>query len=251
MRESAHTSTKSACECRPAARRRQGNNGRERLSGGASCAIVCARLVVAHAPAHAFAWAVKWEFVVLHELDASPRTLVPISPSLFADDMARAMHAAMSGAWLSVGIGCRLHSSDEQIEAAVRAALGTYRFDQIRVVASIDSKSHEAGLLDFCTRHALPLVLFSREQIATVLVETGSTAAKKHLGVDGVGEPCALLAAAGESAASASPAVSAAATTAEPATSRARLIVRKTIHAGVTVAIATSADNAIQQQDLP
>lgn len=146
------------------------------------------------------------------------------------------MHAAMSRAWLSVGIGCRLNSSAAEIEAAVRAALGTYRLDQIRVVASIDSKSQQAGLLDFCTRHALPLVLFSREQIATVPAETASTAAKTHLGVDGVCEPCALLAAAGELAAS-----------------RVRLIVRKTIHAGVTVAIATSppTDIAIQPQDLP
>ncbi len=144
------------------------------------------------------------------------------------------MHAAMNRAWLSVGIGCRLHSSAEQIEAAVRAALGTYRIDQIRVVASIDSKSREAGLLDFCTRHALPLAFFSREQIAAVPVETYSAAAKNHLGVDGVCEPCALLAAAGE-----------------PTASRARLTVRKTIHAGVTVAIATSTDHAIQPQDLP
>ncbi|WP_179713758.1 cobalamin biosynthesis protein [Paraburkholderia bryophila] len=135
---------------------------------------------------------------------------------------------------LSVGIGCRLHSSAEQIEAAVRAALGTYRFDQIRVVASIDTKSQQAGLLDFCTRYALPLVFFSREQIAAVPVETYSAAAKTHLGVDGVCEPCALLAGA-----------------AEPPASRARLIVRKTIHAGVTVAIAASTDRAIQQQDLP
>ncbi|RAS22145.1 cobalt-precorrin 5A hydrolase [Paraburkholderia bryophila] len=148
--------------------------------------------------------------------------------------MARLMPAAMSAAWLTVGIGCRLQSSEEQIEAAVRAALGAYRFDRIRAVASIDSKSREAGLLDFCARHGLPLVFFSREQIAAVPVETGSTAAKTHLGVDGVCEPCALLAAA-----------------AEPAASRARLIVRKTIHAGVTVAIAASADHANQPQNPP
>ncbi|WCM22181.1 cobalamin biosynthesis protein [Paraburkholderia bryophila] len=144
------------------------------------------------------------------------------------------MHAAMSSAWLTVGIGCRLQSSEEQIEAAVRAALGAYRFDRIRAVASIDSKSRETGLLDFCTRHGLPLVFFSREQIAAVPVETCSTAAKNHLGVDGVCEPCALLAAA-----------------VEPAASRACLVVRKTIHGGVTVAIATSADHATQPQDLP
>ncbi|WP_308701478.1 cobalamin biosynthesis protein [Paraburkholderia sp. BL21I4N1] len=170
----------------------------------------------------------------MHDLDASPQTLLPVSSFQSADDVARAAHAAMSRAWLSVGIGCRLQGSVEQIEAAVRAALGTYRLDQIRVVASIDSKSRQAGLLEFCTRHALPLVFFSREQIATVPVETPSAAAQTHFGVDGVCEPCALLAAAGELA-----------------TSQVRLIVRKTIHAGVTVAIATATGNAIQPQDLP
>lgn len=46
---------------------------------------------------------------------------------------------------LTVGIGCRLHSSAEQIEAAVLATLGSHAFDEISTIASIDIKAHEAG----------------------------------------------------------------------------------------------------------
>ena len=172
---------------------------------------------------------------------------------------------------LTIGIGCRLHSSAEQIEAAVRATLGSHAFDEISVIASVDIKAHEAGLLEFCARHALPLKLFSREQIAAISVDDRSQATRKHLGIDGVCEPCALLAAAAEtdaasaaaaahasaSAASISPVASAASIT--PNTPSARLLVRKTIHDGVTVAIASTTacpareqtNHDTQEQDLP
>lgn len=129
---------------------------------------------------------------------------------------------------LSVGIGCRSHSSAEQIEAAVHQALealGSLAFEQIRTIASIDTKANEPGLLEFCTRHGLPLTLFSREQIAAICVARPSAAAQHHVGVDGVSEPCALLAA-------------------QTSTSSARLVVRKTIHAGVTVAAAVNVVDA-------
>nr|WP_233837478.1 cobalamin biosynthesis protein [Paraburkholderia sp. ZP32-5] len=131
---------------------------------------------------------------------------------------------------LSVGIGCRLHTPAADIEAAVRHALGPHAFEQIGAIATIDIKANEAGLLDFCARHALPLRLFTREQIAAVPLYSVSAATQMHLGVDGVCEPCALLAA----------------QTLNPATASqlARLVVRKTVHAGVTVAIASSGDDA-------
>nr|WP_313955564.1 cobalamin biosynthesis protein [Paraburkholderia sp. BCC1886] len=135
---------------------------------------------------------------------------------------------------LSVGIGCRSHTSAAQIEAAVRVALGTHGFDDIATIASIDHKADEAGLLEFCSRHALRLRLFSRAEIDTVTAQVatepapGATSAvRAHLGVDGVCEPCALLGAAPEYEAG-------------DRTGTARLIVRKTVHGGVTVAIATN-----------
>ncbi|RKR38738.1 cobalamin biosynthesis protein [Paraburkholderia sp. BL17N1] len=151
---------------------------------------------------------------------------------------------------LSVGIGCRLHSSAEQIEAAVRGALGAHSFDEIRTVASLDIKAHEVGLLEFCASHALPLTLFSLEQIAAMHVAVPSAAAREHLGVDGVCEPCALLGATADVAAGLGESVIGHAP-------RATLLVRKTVYAGVTVAIASTTahaehpDNDTQQQDLP
>ncbi|MFL9947859.1 cobalamin biosynthesis protein [Paraburkholderia agricolaris] len=136
---------------------------------------------------------------------------------------------------LSIGIGCRLHSSAEQIEAAVRATLRSHTFGEIAAIASVDTKAHEAGLLEFCTRHALPLKLFSRAQIAAISVDDPSAAVREHLGIDGVCEPCALLAAAGAfDVADAH---------------NARLLVRKTVHGGVTVAIASSGSaQAVREQ---
>jgi cobalamin biosynthesis protein CbiG len=173
---------------------------------------------------------------------------------------------------LTVGIGCRLHSSAEQIEAAVRATLGSHAFDEISTIASVDTKADEAGLLEFCARHALPLKLFSRAQIAAISVDDPSAAAREHLGIDGVCEPCALLAAAAESdvasapgaayasvASGASVASAASVASITPNTPNARLLVRKSVHDGVTVAIASTTaqsvreqtNNAPQEQDLP
>ncbi|PZR44402.1 cobalamin biosynthesis protein [Paraburkholderia fungorum] len=139
---------------------------------------------------------------------------------------------------LSIGIGCRSRSSAEQIEAAVRATLRSHTFGEIAAIASVDTKAHEAGLLEFCTRHALPLKLFSRAQIAAICVDDPSAAVREHLGIDGVCEPCALLAAAG------------AFDVAEVVDAHnARLLVRKTVHGGVTVAIASSGSaQAVSEQ---
>ncbi|APR39482.1 cobalamin biosynthesis protein [Paraburkholderia sp. SOS3] len=102
---------------------------------------------------------------------------------------------------LVVGIGCKRGASVEQIDAAVRSALGPHSIDDVRAVATVDIKAREAGIAGFCARHALPLHAFSREQIANAAsVFAGQTSApsravRAHVGVDGVCEPCALLAA--------------------------------------------------------
>jgi cobalamin biosynthesis protein CbiG len=118
---------------------------------------------------------------------------------------------------VAVGIGCKRGTGADAIEHAVQAALGTHGFGDIAVVASIDAKRHEAGLLAFCARHRLPLRFFSGAEIAQAPRTALSQHALMHLNVDGVCEPCALLA--GNSA---------------------TLIVPKTIDCGVTVAIAAA-----------
>ncbi|MBN3755485.1 cobalamin biosynthesis protein [Paraburkholderia sp. Tr-20389] len=121
---------------------------------------------------------------------------------------------------LIAGIGCRRGVSAQQIEAAVRDALGdTLPFAALIAVASIDTKTDEAGLVEFCARHALPLHTFTREQIATLDARVSASAVvREQIGVDGVCEPCALLAARGGS-----------------------LLVTKRVNDGVTVAIACAA----------
>jgi cobalt-precorrin 5A hydrolase len=117
---------------------------------------------------------------------------------------------------LSIGIGCRRDTPAAEIENAVRAALGTYRFEDIRAVATLDAKADEPGVREFCARHALPLLSFTRAQIAsTPSLSAPSRAAREALGVDGVCEPCALLALPGG-----------------------ELVVGKSMYGAVTVAIA-------------
>ena len=143
--------------------------------------------------------------------------LARVATASSSDPASKPGHATKT---LSVGIGCRRHTSADEIETAVRAALGSHAFEEIATVASIETKADERGLLEFCARHALPLKLFSRGQIAAIGVEGASAAAREHLGVDGVCEPCALLGA--------------------PVARTAHLIARKTVYAGVTVAIASA-----------
>lgn len=96
---------------------------------------------------------------------------------------------------LVAGIGCRRGVSAGRIEMAVRAALGPLPFDSIRTIATVDTKATEPGLLAFCAQYRLPLSAFTRAQIAALGDLPGaSQAVREHIGVDGVCEPCALLA---------------------------------------------------------
>jgi cobalt-precorrin 5A hydrolase len=116
---------------------------------------------------------------------------------------------------LVVGIGCRKGVSAERIEAAVCHALGERQLSEVREVASIDLKAEEPGLLEFCARHNLPLRIFSHEMLAArPWVTQPSDWVKQNVGLDGVCEPCALIACA-----------------------RGKLIVPKTALDGVAVAV--------------
>lgn len=96
---------------------------------------------------------------------------------------------------LVVGIGCRKGASVEQIEMAVKQALGERGVHEVREVATIDLKANEPGLLEFCARHQLALRVFARDTVAArSWVTKPSEWVKQNAGVDGVCEPCALLA---------------------------------------------------------
>jgi cobalamin biosynthesis protein CbiG len=102
---------------------------------------------------------------------------------------------------LFLGIGCRRGVSVDNIETAVRAALGARSICLVKRVATLASKANEPALTEFCARYSLPLVAFSSDAINACVQAndtlTRSPAAREHVHVDGVCEPCALLAAPG------------------------------------------------------
>ena len=102
---------------------------------------------------------------------------------------------------LVAGIGCRRGVSLTQIGDALAQALAQApagrRLDEVREIATIDLKQDEPGLLAFCAAHGLPLRVIARTSVAARAWVTRSSAwVMQNVGVEGVCEPCALIAAA-------------------------------------------------------
>lgn len=117
---------------------------------------------------------------------------------------------------LHLGIGCRRGMPKETIAQAVDEVLEEAGLDirGVCLAASIDLKSSEEGLLDFCRERGLPLRFYCAAQLETVAGEfTPSSFVQSVTGVDNVCERAALLGAE-------------------------RLLVKKTARHGVTVAVA-------------
>lgn len=118
-----------------------------------------------------------------------------------------------------IGIGTKKGISSFRVKHAVKYILRKQklRLEEIRLAATIDLKKNEQGLLEACADLNLPIVFMHRENIKHFKagITTESKVVKRYLGIDGVCEPCALLAG-----------------------RRAQLIAKKEILDGVTVAIA-------------
>ncbi|WP_242468362.1 cobalamin biosynthesis protein [Burkholderia plantarii] len=125
-------------------------------------------------------------------------------------------------------MGCRAGRPAEVIDAAIDAALARHpglARDAVALVATLDAKATEPGLVACCARRGWPLVAITREAIAALTSRheaSGEAAAtapvsavQARFGVAGVCEPCAIAAA-----------------------PNGALLVPKTILDGVTVAIA-------------
>ncbi|MDC8756776.1 cobalamin biosynthesis protein [Janthinobacterium fluminis] len=96
---------------------------------------------------------------------------------------------------LVLGVGCRKGVPAGRIEAAVLHALGRRRIDEVREVATVDLKANEPGLLEFCRSHGLPLRVFARATLAArPWVGKPSDWVMQNVGLNGVCEPCALVA---------------------------------------------------------
>jgi cobalt-precorrin 5A hydrolase len=119
---------------------------------------------------------------------------------------------------LVVGIGCRKGASIKQVASAVSEALSTVSRSkaEIREVATVDLKGNEPGIVKWCEQLGVPLRLIPRSLIQErPWVMESSPFVRSHFGIEGVCEPCALL-----------------------ATFKGRLILRKMTRNGVAVAIA-------------
>lgn len=117
---------------------------------------------------------------------------------------------------LHLGIGCRKGVSAEAMRRAVGRVLSDRNLDPraVRCAASIDLKVEEPGLLQFCREEKLPVFFYSGEELRAVPGEfTPSEFVRGVTGVDNVCERAALMGAE-------------------------KLIVKKTVLDGVTVAVA-------------
>lgn len=99
---------------------------------------------------------------------------------------------------LVLGLGCNRGTPAAEFEESVGAILAEQglAFKSIRSIASIDLKKDEEGLLHFAEGRRLRVDFFSREEIdALGPLPNPSEKVEEHIGVKGVAEPAALLAA--------------------------------------------------------
>lgn len=102
---------------------------------------------------------------------------------------------------LAVGVGCNRGTPAAEILSAVEQTLSEAGLAAAGVccLATIEDKADEGGLLEVCQAQDWPLKVFSRREVAEVKeLPNRSDWAQRVLGVAGVAEPAALLAAGSE-----------------------------------------------------
>lgn len=120
---------------------------------------------------------------------------------------------------LTVGIGCRKQIDVQNVEAAVRQAFDRHNLDlrAVKQIASIDIKQEEAGICRMAQALGVPFRTFPADQLELVNGELSESSFVRS--VTGTGNVCerAALAAAGDGA---------------------KLLIKKEIYDGVTIAVA-------------
>ena len=98
---------------------------------------------------------------------------------------------------IAVGIGCRKGVPEKDIERKVEAALNThgYELEKVFILASIDIKKNEKGLIDFAKSKHIPFQTYTADELNTVEAVSGTSAfVKETVGTDNVCERAALMA---------------------------------------------------------
>jgi cobalt-precorrin 5A hydrolase len=99
---------------------------------------------------------------------------------------------------LVLGTGCRRGVPAHEIEAMFQhiCKSGGFASLSLGVVATVTLKADEPGLQEFAARHQTPLVTYSAEDLAQIgPLPTPSEKVRAKLGIAGVAEPAAMLAA--------------------------------------------------------
>jgi cobalt-precorrin 5A hydrolase len=102
---------------------------------------------------------------------------------------------------LTLGVGCQRGVTSGELDAAFELILkkGSCLEEAVCRVCSIDMKSDERGILEFCSRHKLPFQTFTAEALAAVSGRFASSEfVKKTTGVDNVCERSAVLGSGGQ-----------------------------------------------------
>lgn len=97
-----------------------------------------------------------------------------------------------------IGIGCRRNIKKEEIIKGIRYALTKVKssLNNVKFIATIDLKKNESGLKEACLALGVPLRIIPFDMIKNFKGSyKRSSFVKEKIGVEGVSEPCALLAA--------------------------------------------------------
>jgi cobalt-precorrin 5A hydrolase len=99
---------------------------------------------------------------------------------------------------LVLGVGCRRGVPCAEIEAMFQQVFQEHGLSplSLAIVATASLKADEPGLQEFAANHQVPLRAFSLDELGRVpKLPTPSPAVREKIGIDGVAEPAALLAA--------------------------------------------------------
>jgi cobalt-precorrin 5A hydrolase len=97
-----------------------------------------------------------------------------------------------------LGVGCRRGVPCEEIEALFQELCKTRGLPAscLREVATVSLKADEPGLREFSNQHGVPLRCFTIEELSEVTdLPTPSAQVRAKIGINGVAEPAAMLAA--------------------------------------------------------
>lgn len=101
---------------------------------------------------------------------------------------------------LAVGVGCKKGKSEEDIERAVLQTLQQFQCmpERIGVIASIDRKAQEAGIIALAKKYKVPYLTYSAEELKRAEGSfTASQWVNSQVGVDNVCERSAWIASGG------------------------------------------------------